>query len=431
MGLGYVGCITCACFAKNGHEVIGVDINESKVFNLKKGISPILEPDLDDLIASGLSDKKLSFTTDIHEAISLSDLSMVCVGTPSDSDGSVDMNFIKRITKQIAFSLEKQIKEYLIVYRSTIPPGLMDTFIYPYFKNRIFSGRIHIAYNPEFLREGSAVADFYHPSRTVIGIDKGKEKTGECLLELYNFVDGAKVLTDVPTAQLIKYADNIFHALKVTFANEIGFACKKLGIDSHQAMRIFCEDKKLNISEQYLIPGKPYGGSCLPKDLKAFCASVQELDPTTFLIPTIEKSNINQKHYIASWIKSFGKRSIGIIGLTFKSNTDDLRNSPAVEIASMLLSEKIEVSIYDPNLVIDKLIGANFKYLYEKLPDIDDMLTINQNHFLNKIDLVVIFNSYPNLNQWLLNVNSDKPILDLIRIGKEYEKRENYYGLYW
>jgi len=431
MGLGYVGCITCACFAKNGHDVIGVDINESKVLNLKKGISPILEPELDDLIDAGLNDRKLNFTTDIHEAIAFSDLSMVCVGTPSNLDGSVDMVYVERITEQIASALAKQIKEYFIVYRSTIPPDMMNTFIYKYFQNSIYSGKIHIAYNPEFLREGCAVHDFYHPARTVIGIDKGKDKIGKKLLQLYDFVDGSKVVTDISTAQLIKYADNIFHALKVTFANEIGRVSKKLGIDSHQAMRIFCEDKKLNISDQYLTPGKPYGGSCLPKDVNAFCAKVKEMDASTCLIPSIEKSNFKQKQYIASWIKSFGKGNIGFIGLTFKANTDDLRNSPSVEIARMLLAEKIKISAYDPNLVLNELIGANLKFLYEELPDIDDMLFTNINQFLSQIELVVIFNNYPELIESLLYLNSDQPILDLVRIGRKLERKENYYGLYW
>jgi len=431
MGLGYVGCITCACFAKNGHEVIGVDINESKVLNLKNGISPILEPGLNDLIDAGLKDRKLNFTTDIHEAIDFSDLSMVCVGTPSKSDGSVDMTYVKRITEQMAFALAKQIKEYFIVYRSTIPPGMMNEFIYSNFQNSIYSEMVHIAYNPEFLREGCAVSDFYHPARTLIGIDKGKEKIGEKLLQLYNFVDGSKVVTDISTAQLIKYADNIFHALKITFANEIGRVSKNLGIDSHQAMRIFCEDKKLNISDQYLTPGKPYGGSCLPKDVNAFCAKVKEIDAATCLIPSIEKSNFKQKQYIASWIKSFGKNNIGFIGLTFKANTDDLRNSPAIEIARMLLSEKIQISVFDPNLILSELIGANLKFLYEELPDIDDMLFTNINKFFNQIELVVIFNNYPALKQRLFVLDSDKPILDMVRIGRKFENKENYYGLYW
>lgn len=432
-GLGYVGCISCGCFCKEGHEVIGVDANEYKVSSVAAGLSPVVEPELDDLINDAVACGRLKATMNAREALENTDISMICVGTPSCEDGSVDMTYVTRVTQEISEVLGELGKEHILVYRSTIAPGMIDKVIYPllFYRNGLSPEKVHLAYNPEFLREGSGIFDFYHPSRTVIGVYDKSQEAGQKLLQLYEFVDGEKILTSISSAQMVKYADNIFHALKITFANEIGLACRSLGVDSHEVMNIFCKDKKLNLSEYYLTPGKPYGGSCLPKDIRALCAKIKDFDFPAALIDSIEISNLNQMKYIAMWIRSFGKRNIGFIGLTFKSNTDDLRNSPAVEIAKVLYGGKYSVSVYDPNLCPEKLIGANLEFLYSELPSINEMLFSDLDEFPKDLELFVIFNKYPELDNLLRQLTPDKIVLDLVRIGKDHENRANYYGLYW
>ena len=433
VGLGYVGSTICGCFSKEGHEVIGVDVNEFKVSCIKSGRSPVTEPELDVLICDGVNHGRLTATLNLKEALALSDMTMICVGTPVHKDGNIDTTFITRVTQEIAEVLTVLGKKHILVYRSTILPGMMDKVIYPllFYKNNLSPDKVHITYNPEFLREGSAIFDFYYPAKTVIGIYDGDNEIGQILLQLYSFVDGEKFVTDISSAQMVKYADNIFHALKITFANEIGLACRSLGIDSHEVMDIFCKDNKLNLSRAYLIPGKPYGGSCLTKDIRAFCSKIKDFDFPAALINSIEDSNFNQIKYIATWIRSFGKRKIGFIGLTFKPDTDDLRNSPAVEIAKMLYSGKYGVSVYDPNLYPDKLIGANFEFLYSELPDIGEMLFTNLHDFSDRCELFVIFNKYSGLDEWLIQLSPDKIVLDLVRIGNHHNNKPNYYGLYW
>lgn len=433
IGLGYVGSTSCGCFSQEGHEVIGVDIQEYKVSCIKSGHSPVTEPELDDLILAGVKKRRLTATLNLKDALEQTELSMICVGTPSHNDGDIDMTYITRVTQEIADILSTLGKEHILVYRSTMPPGIMDKVLYPllYYKKNLSPDKVHIAYNPEFLREGSAIYDFYHPAKTVIGVYEGDETLGQTLLHLYDCVDGEKIVTNISSAQMAKYADNIFHALKITFANEIGLACRSLGIDSHEVMNLFCKDDKLNLSRAYLTPGKPYGGSCLPKDVRAFCFKTKDFDFPTTLINSIENSNFNQIKYIATWIRSFGKRKIGFFGLTFKPDTDDLRNSPAVEIAKMLYSGKYGVSVYDPNLYPDKLIGANLEFLYAELPNIGEMLFSDLRDFTERCELFVIFNKYPGLDEWLEQLSPDKIVLDLVRIGNNHKHNSNYYGLYW
>lgn len=433
IGLGYVGGVCCGCFARQGHRVIGVDINAAKVEAVQAGISPVLEPGLEKLIRQGVSDGRLSATKDLKAALEQSDVAMVCVGTPNKKGGFFDLTHLTRVSREVARCLEQLQKDIVLIYRSTILPGLLEKFVFPilYQEARLSPERVPVVFNPEFLREGNAVEDFFHPPKTVLGLPEGRKDIGDQLLKLYNFDSGEKIFTDVGSAQMVKYADNIFHGLKITFANEIGAVCRALDIDAHRVMDIFCKDTKLNLSQAYLTPGKPYGGSCLTKDIRAFCRAADQLKAPTTLIKTIEQSNQAQIDYILHRIRGFEKKRIGLIGLTFKPETDDVRNSVSLQIAAELRNEHANLRVYDPNLRLKNLTGANLEILLVALPDIESVLCIDPDTFFNDCDLYVVFNDYPDLGRQLRKLGADKTIMDLVRVKEAAEGRAAYYGLYW
>lgn len=432
-GLGYVGSVCCGCFCRQGHRVIGVDINPGKVELINAGRSPVAEPGLDEMLRSAASSGLLTATIDVREALDQSDITLICVGTPSLADGSINLAHVICVTKKIMAELKQTGKEHILLFRSTMLPGPFNKLIAPLLSDQGDSARINlrIAYNPEFMREGSAIEDFYHPPKTVIGLREEDAQLAGLLLELYSFVSGDKFVTDIGTAQMIKYADNIFHGLKVSFANEIGLACRHAGLDSHRVMEIFCRDAKLNLSSSYLRPGKPFGGSCLPKDIKAFCRASEKSGFHTPLISNIMASNNQQIAHIVDWLESFDQQNIGLIGLSFKADTDDLRNSPAVAIARGLLENGRQVAVYDPNLIPGRLVGENLSFLNLQLPQLSEMLCPDLDEFRRRTDLAVIFNSYPETNSWLASAGSPRTIVDLIRVGGPIEGLANYHGLYW
>jgi GDP-mannose 6-dehydrogenase len=339
-GLGYVGCVSGACLASLGHNVIGVDSNQSKVDMVNQGISPIVEQDIDNLIKSVVKRETFSATSDWASAVKQSDMALVCVGTPQRSNGSIDLSSVTRVSEHLAKALRARHGYFLVVIRSTVLPGTVDQTVIPILEQH--SGRtvgkdFGVCMNPEFLREGSSIHDFFHPPKTVIG--QYDHKSGDLLAELYKHIDSPVVRTQIKIAEMLKYTDNSFHALKVTFANEIGNICKRFNIDSHKVMDIFCMDTKLNLSPYYLKPGFAFGGSCLPKDLRAITYEARRLDLDTPVLNAILESNKKQILKAVDKLIQFKGHRLGFLGLSFKGGTDDLRESPLVELIETMIGK--------------------------------------------------------------------------------------------
>lgn len=430
-GLGYIGCVLSVCFAKKGFEVIGVDIDSFKVESINNGLSPIIEPGLAHLIREVTNKGSLRAMNDVNFAINNTDISMICVGTPSLPNGDINYTYIKKVIKEIANALLIKNYNHIIIIRSTILPGTIDSIIKPILLEicgeKIFQN-IKLCHNPEFLREGSAISDFFYPPKTVIGVYE--KEIGQFLMSLlYDDIPGEKIITDVNTAEIIKYIDNTFHALKVSFANEVGIFCKSLGIDSYRVMEIFCKDRKLNLSPYYLKPGKPFGGSCLLKDLSALIYKAKKNDLELPVIYNILHSNNVHKKNVLKLIMSFGKRDIGIIGLSFKENTDDLRYSPLIEIIESLIGKGYKVSIFDRNISLAKIYGSNRDYIVKHIQHISSLLTDDLDNLIESSEIIVIANK-ENEFLTLSDIPKDKIIIDLIRVN-EVSNTENYYGVCW
>src|SRR5688572_2281552 len=344
-GLGYVGCVSAACFAKEGHTVVGVDVSSAKVDMIQRGQATIVEQGIGELVAEMRSAGRLSATTDVVDAVRRTDISLICVGTPSRPNGSLDLSYVERVCAQIGEALKTKDTRHTIVVRSTVLPGSTETIAIPALEGAsgLKAGRdFGIAMNPEFLREGTSIKDFYDPPFTLIGTED--EATGAAVASLYAGIGAPVHVTATRVAEMIKYACNCFHGLKVGFANEIGNVCKALGVDSHEVMRLFCEDTKLNISPAYLRPGFAFGGSCLPKDLRAITYRARQLDvPTPILAATLE-SNAAQIDHAFDMIMAHGKKRVGVLGLAFKAGTDDLRESPNVTLIERLIGKGVQLA---------------------------------------------------------------------------------------
>ena len=359
-GMGYVGAVTSACFAEMGHEVIGVDVDASKVDAINAGQSPVVEEDLPELIAAMVQTGRLRATTDAGDAVSNSDIAIICVGTPSMPDGALDTTYVERVSNQIGAALKARDGFYLVVVRSTVLPGTVEGVVRPALAAE--SGKkagedIGLCFHPEFLREGSSLKDFREPPKIVIGATD--DKAGDVLASLYEGFDAPLIRTSIRVAEMVKYTDNTWHALKVAFGNEIGVLCKSLGLDSHEVMDIFCQDRKLNISPAYLKPGYAYGGSCLPKDLKALTHAARSRHLDLPVLYNIQASNQNHVQRAVDAVLSMKGRNVGMVGLSFKRGTDDLRESPLVELAERLIGKGYKLKIYDENVLISRLRGGN------------------------------------------------------------------------
>jgi len=432
-GLGYVGCVSAACLAGNGHKVIGVDINQNKVNIINSGRSPVIEKDIDEIIKEVVTSRKLIATRDAGEAVKNSEISMICVGTPSNDNGSLDLNYVKRVCTEIGATLREKDDYHVIVIRSTVLPGSVEREVIPTLEKT--SGKkagvdLGVCMNPEFMREGSSVYDFYHPAMIVIGeLDKG---SGDTVEEIYANIDAPVVRTSIKVAEMIKYVNNSFHGLKVCFANEIGNICKKLGIDSHQVMEIFCMDTKLNLSPYYLKPGFAFGGSCLPKDLRALLYKGQREDLRLPLLNSILDSNENQVKAAINLITKTKKKKIGIFGFSFKSGTDDLRESPMVELIETLLGKGYKISIYDKNVSIAKIFGANKQYIEKEIPHISSLMSSSIKKVLRDSEVLVIGNNSEEFKKIPRLIREDQMIIDLARIvdGKN-ERKSKYEGICW
>jgi GDP-mannose 6-dehydrogenase len=430
-GIGYVGAVSAACLANDGHNVIAVDPNPQKVEPLNSGISPIVEPGLEDLIQNGVRTKRLIATSDVREAVQSSDLSFVCVGTPSRSNGSLDTGYVTAAAEEIGAAIREKNSFHSVVMRSTILPGTMESIILPALERA--SGKqagegFGVAYFPEFLRESTAIADYYDPGAIIFG--RHDQTTVDRLMELHKIFKVEPRVVSIRTAEAVKYTNNAWHALKISFANEIGNICKAAGIDGHAVMDVLCADNRLNISRAYLKPGFAFGGSCLPKDLRALRFAARKLDVATPVLDATMEANEEQLRRAYSMVAATGKRRIGLIGLSFKPETDDLRESPLVELAERLFGRGYDIRIYDPNIQVSKLTGANLHFVRSHLPHLASLLTADIDEVIDHAEVFVLGNRAE--AKRLMNlVNDDRPLIDLVRIDQTRCSGESYQGICW
>lgn len=432
-GLGYVGTVCAACFAERGHMVTGVDVSPSKVETINRGQSPIVEELISDLVRDMVASGKLRATTGIEDAIANSDLSLVCVGTPSSNGGRPDDACVRQVSREIGGALARKEAYHLVVLRSTVLPGTLDEVVIPALEE--CSGKkmgelIGACFHPEFLREGSSVKDFRDPPKIVIGAND--TKAGDALAALYDGFTAPLFKTSVRTAELLKYADNAFHALKVSFGNEIGTLCKALGIDSHELMRIFCKDTKLNISAAYLMPGFAYGGSCLPKDLRALNHLARSCHVELPVLSSVHRSNDLHLARAVELVTGFEKRRVGLLGLSFKDGTDDLRESPMVELAERLLGKGLSIRVYDNNVMLSRLQGGNKAFLEQRLPHISNLLSEDVDTVVNDSDVIVVGAANPAFKPPLMKAGRSKIVVDLVRLfANGTPVPFEYHGLCW
>ena len=431
-GLGYVGCVSAACFSKKGHEVVGVDVNQVKADIINQGRSPIVEPGIGDMIEKAVKDQRLRATTDAAEAVHASDISLICVGTPGHHNGSLDLSHVKGVCKQIGAALESKSRYHVVAVRSTMLPGTIAETVIPTLE--VFSGKANgrdfgVAINPEFLREGTSVHDFNNPPFTLIGADE--DKSAELLNKLYEHLPAPVITVRVKEAEMVKYACNCFHGLKVAFANEIGMICKGLGVDSHRVMEVFCRDTKLNLSTYYLKPGFAFGGSCLPKDLRAITYKARTLDIDVPMLSTILVSNRKHIDHAVDMILRTGKKEVGVLGLSFKPGTDDLRESPMVTLIEALIGKGLNLNIYDKEVELARIFGANKEYIEREIPHISSLMRSDLAQIVERSQIIVITkksDEFQELNRQTLN---DKLVFDLARVFDGRELPENYQGLCW
>ncbi|MGH9966490.1 MAG: nucleotide sugar dehydrogenase [Pyrinomonadaceae bacterium] len=430
-GLGYVGCVSAACFAKNGHEVVGVDVSPNKVEIINKGSSPIVEPGMGELISEAVGSGRLKATTNAAAAVNGSEVSLVCVGTPSNANGSLDLQYVTRVCKEIGASLKSKSGRHIVVIRSTMLPGTIDSIVAPTLEEssgKSVGRNFGICINPEFLREGTSLVDFYAPPFTLIGADDSG--TADVVRQLYAGIEAPLFVTPVRTAEMVKYVCNCFHALKVTFANEIGNICKALGVDSHEVMDVFCQDTKLNLSSYYLKPGFAFGGSCLPKDLRAMNYKAKELDVEVPVLSAILPSNRRQIESAVEMVLKTGKKRIGVLGFSFKAGTDDLRESPMVSLIETLIGKGYQLSIYDRDVSLARLAGANKEYIEREIPHISQLMRASIDDVVEGSDVVIIGNKAEEFRQVETKLKDSQVLIDLVRLFNR-NSNDSYQGICW
>lgn len=414
-GLGYVGAVCAGCLADAGNEVIGVDVSTLKVDLTNRGKSPVVEPGLEDLLRAQVESGRLRATTDTSEAILGSDLTLICVGTPSRKNGSLDLRYIKKVCRAIGSALRYKSTYHSVVVRSTVLPGTVRKHVIPLLEEA--SGKnagedFGVAINPEFLRESTAIRDYHEPPMTVIG--EFDTRSGDALASLYASVPGPSMRRTIEIAELVKYSCNAWHAVKVTFANEIGAIAKAAGVDGRAVMEIVCADTKLNISPYYLRPGFAFGGSCLPKDLRALVYRSAQLDVQPPMLSAVLRSNKEQVQKAVELVQSFGKRRVSLLGLSFKSETDDLRESPLVDLAEALIGKGFQLSIYDRNVDYARVHGANRDYINQKIPHVSSLLNSDLEQVIEHAEVMIVGNRDAQFAKALEQVNGSRPTLDLV-----------------
>lgn len=431
-GLGYVGTVCAGCLAKEGHEIIGVDPVHTKVQLINAGKSPIIEADIEEIIAEAVKSGRLRASEDSVRAVLETDISFVCVGTPSQINGNLDLTHVRHVCEQLGQGLKEKTTRHTVVIRSTILPGTMRRLVIPVLEET--SGKkagkdFGLCNNPEFLREGSAVTDFALPPKTVIG--ELDAPSGDALVGLYAKLKAPLIRTDIETAEMVKYVDNSWHALKIGFANEIGNLCKSFSIDAHRAMDIFCQDTKLNISPAYLKPGFAFGGSCLPKDLRALSYSAKLHDLELPILNAILPSNELQVARGLKLIMEKGSKRIGILGFSFKEGTDDLRESPMIEIIERLTGKGYDVRIYDKNVQVARLVGANRDFILNRIPHISRLMVDNIDAVLQHAQTIVIGNKSAEFESVLERLQAGQSLVDFVRISKHRSNNGEYSGICW
>ena len=436
-GLGYVGCVSAACLAGRGHDVVGVDVNPVKVDLVTAGKAPVVEERIGELTAEVVATGALRATADVGEAIAASDISLVCVGTPSAANGSLSTAYLERVAEEIGEALKNKTSRHTVVFRSTMLPGTCLEKLVPILEKAsgLMAGvDFGVAVNPEFLREGSSVKDFFDPPKTVIG--ELDPESGDAVAALYEGLPGPVFRVPIPVAEMTKYADNAFHGLKIGFANELGSICRALGLDSHQVMDVFVADRKLNISPAYLKPGFAFGGSCLPKDLRGLVYAAHRADVSVPILSHVLPSNEEHLQRAFNLVARTGKRKVGLFGLSFKPGTDDLRESPLVELAERLLGKGYDLKIYDANVSLSRLMGANREYIEGRLPHLGQLLAGSIAEVLDHAEVCIVGCAEPEVLAALGRAGGDgggRTIVDLVRMPDAATRRDEkeYVGLAW
>ncbi len=430
-GLGYVGAVSAGCLARDGHTVTGVDPNSVKVDLINAGKSPIIEKDIDGIIAAAVDRRSLQATADCGQAVHATELSLICVGTPSQQNGSLDLRHVGRVCEEIGGCLRDKAAFHVVVVRSTMLPGSVREIVVRTLEAS--SGKragmdFGVCINPEFLREGTAVFDYDHPPKTVIG--ESDRRAGDLLVQLYAHLDAPLIRTDVETAEMVKYSDNAWHALKVAFANEIGNFCKASGIDGTRVMEIFCRDTKLNLSPYYMKPGFAFGGSCLPKDVRALTHKARSLDLELPVLNAILPSNERQIRNGIRMIVGKGHKKVGFLGFSFKAGTDDLRESPLVEVIECLLGKGYQLRLYDRNVNLASLTGANQDYILNHIPHVSNLMVDSMEDLLDFSETIVIGNAAPEFRDVTSRLREGQVVVDLVRIGAQTGSA-SYDGICW
>jgi GDP-mannose 6-dehydrogenase len=430
-GLGYVGCVSAACFAKEGHTVTGVDVNANKAEMINSGNSPIIEAGIGPLLDEVVKANRLSATTDSMAAVHNTDVSLICVGTPSNTNGSLDLRYVTRVCEEIGAALKDKTERHIVVIRSTMLPGTIESVVIPTLEEhstKRVGKDFGVCINPEFLREGSSLKDFYAPPFTLIGADD--PETTATVRELYKSIDAPVIATSVKTAEMVKYVCNCFHALKVSFANEIGNICKAVGVDSHEVMDIFCQDTKLNLSPYYLKPGFAFGGSCLPKDLRAMNYKAKQVDVEVPVLSSILPSNKRQIEHAIEMVLATGRKRVGVVGFSFKAGTDDLRESPIVTLIETLLGKGIQLVVYDKEVSLARLFGANKEYIERQIPHIAQLMRSSIDEVLEFAEVLVIGNNAEEFRQIEQKQREGQVVIDLVRLFDKTSD-ETYQGICW
>jgi len=432
-GLGYVGCVSAACLAAQGHEVVGVDVNPTKVDLVNRGQSTVVEERIREITEQVVRDGALRATTDVTEAINATDISLICVGTPSASNGSLSTEYLERVAEEIGAALAAKDSRHTVVFRSTMLPGTCEKLLIPLLEkssDKVAGADFGVVVNPEFLREGTSVRDYYDPPKTVIG--QLDEASGDPVAELYEDLPGPVFRVPIAVAEMTKYVDNCFHGLKVGFGNEIGAICHALGLDSHKVMDIFLADTKLNISPAYLRPGFAFGGSCLPKDLRGLVHAARRADVSVPILEHVLPSNVEHLRRAFELVVATGKRKIGLLGLSFKPGTDDLRESPIVELAEQLLGKGYDVRIYDANVTLSRLIGANRDYIDARVPHLSQLLGDDIDAVKDHAEVLIVGNKDEAVLAAVKDPG-DRIVIDLVRLPDAEQRRgkPGYVGLGW
>jgi GDP-mannose 6-dehydrogenase len=432
-GLGYVGAVTAGCLAEMGHTVVGVEPNPAKLEMLNRGQSPIIEAGLEEILKKFVANGQISATSDWAAAVAQTELAFVCVGTPSLANGNIDLSHVRQAAEQIGSALRGKKDYFRVVIRSTVLPGTMDDVVIPALERA--SGRqagrdFGVCMNPEFLRESTAVHDFYHPPKMVIG--ELDTRSGEALAELYAKLPAPLERVPLRLAEMVKYTDNSFHAVKVVFANEIGNICKELKIDSHRVMEIFCLDTKLNLSPYYLKPGFAFGGSCLPKDLRAIISEARSRNVDTPMLNSLLDSNKRQVSKVVNKLREYRGKKLGFLGLSFKGGTDDFRESPMVDLIETMLGKGFSVRICDPYVSLGRLIGANKEYIEREIPHLSSLLSASASDLIEQCDVLVIGQKLEDPKAVLAQVGQRHVVIDLARACDGHlAAAGEYYGICW